>query len=650
MSHLLAGSIEDLYNKGRDYVLSEMEQNFRELYEKEVSNSEKNSWKNSLYIFIELLKVNGYGQLQLIAEYSLINKIRIDAILLGYNRDKNSKPLAIIVELKQWSTVKENNIDDSHYVNVDLYNGNYDHRLHPIQQTMNYERIIKCHHSTVNAGEIIISSIQYLHNYDLKNKYKLFEGDYDPYIINEPFLFVSGEEDKLIYLLDTKYSKEQRDSAPSDIFLSGKYTIGKQGFEAIESILNGKVFAAMKDDQMEISLEIAKLLKSFSDEPRNMCIVVTGSAGTGKTYIGMNALRSALKFKDYFNLENIIFSFSRNRTLKEVLEKESKIDWPYLDDINTEEDIKNKEGYKLIVVDEAHRMENIDCSLGKLFNKQPRIVVILQDDYQRVRITERGTLYNICKFLDSEKIPKYLFKLESQKRSGEQGDYVQRVQSLLFNLEIKNPSSFIDFEINTSFSLSQIDNLLKSKLNDFTAKWYASFDWVWETKKIGANPSRKNLEEMQYDIAIDEWGYRFRKYWNPSYHQYEWYKGEPRIIQSKDGSLSLTIEAIDQVGCVYTAQGLDYDYIGLIWFKGLTWNNKKNKWEINKDEIKDGPFKEQVDDYLKENKYNNKAHTDVINILLNQYYILLTRARKGIYIWFEDKATKQKFDSILNVK
>ena len=261
MSHLLAGSIEDLYNKGRDYVLSEMEQNFRELYEKEVSNSEKNSWKNSLYIFIELLKVNGYGQLQLIAEYSLINKIRIDAILLGYNRDKNSKPLAIIVELKQWSTVKENNIDDSHYVNVDLYNGNYDHRLHPIQQTMNYERIIKCHHSTVNAGEIIISSIQYLHNYDLKNKYKLFEGDYDPYIINEPFLFVSGEEDKLIYLLDTKYSKEQRDSAPSDIFLSGKYTIGKQGFEAIESILNGKVFAAMKDDQMEISLEIAKLLK-----------------------------------------------------------------------------------------------------------------------------------------------------------------------------------------------------------------------------------------------------------------------------------------------------------------------------------------------------------------------------------------------------
>lgn len=660
MNYLLADSIENLYNTYKDSP-SKLAQDMCDASDSSnnISDSEKRSWENSLYHFIKLLSNNGFGELYLIAEYSLVSKNRMDAILIGYNKNPRAMPLAIIVELKQWSSIKENYINDAHNINVDLFNGNYEYRLHPVQQTINYERTLKCHHNFVNSGHILISSIQYLHECDLKNKHMFFEGAYDLYEPLASHMFLRGEESRLINFLDESYQRKQKDSEPLRLFLSGKYIMGHQAFEAIDNILKGKIFAAMKDDQEPIACKIFNLLKEFSEiytndhthkSPKSRCVIVSGSAGTGKTYIGMNAIRSASKLDSFYKRDEIIFTFSRNKTLKEVLEKQVDIKqlnedmstWPYLHDIDP------TENYKLIVVDEAHRIGNINDTLEKLFNSEhPRFVILLQDDFQRVRIDEQGTLSNIVNFLNDNKIPTDNFRLESQKRSGEQGNYVHNIQSLLFGFERKNHLNDVDFEINTSLCLSQIDELLKSRLHEFTAKWYAPFDWIWLTRDIGANPSRKVLDNMKYDILINEGEYRFRKYWNPSYHQYEWYKGEPRVITAIDNSLVKTIDAIDQVGCVYTAQGLDYDYIGFIWSKSLIWDSKNNKWKVNLKEIKDKVFIKQANKYLKKEQFSAEAYEQVYKIVLNQYYILLTRARKGIYIWFEDEATKRKFESVV---
>ena len=34
----------------------------------------------------------------------------------------------------------------------------------------------------------------------------------------------------------------------------------------------------------------------------------------------------------------------------------------------------------------------------------------------------------------------------------------------------------------------------------------------------------------------------------------------------------------DQVGCVYTAQGLEFDYVGVIWGRDLRWDPDINDW------------------------------------------------------------------------
>ncbi|MFP3693694.1 DNA/RNA helicase domain-containing protein, partial [Burkholderia sp. SIMBA_048] len=80
---------------------------------------------------------------------------------------------------------------------------------------------------------------------------------------------------------------------------------------------------------------------------------------------------------------------------------------------------------------------------------------------------------------------------------------------------------------------------------------------------------------------------------------------------------------------VYTAQGLDYDYTGLIWFKDLYWDEGQNRWIFNLDAVKDHTFKKEAEKLIRENSGSKEVMDFILNIVFNQYYVLLTRARKG---------------------
>ncbi|WP_176544834.1 DNA/RNA helicase domain-containing protein [Bacillus pseudomycoides] len=83
---------------------------------------------------------------------------------------------------------------------------------------------------------------------------------------------------------------------------------------------------------------------------------------------------------------------------------------------------------------------------------------------------------------------------------------------------------------------------------------------------------------------------------------------------------------------MYTAQGLDYDYTGFIWYDDLYWDNNTKSWKFNLDVMRDATFVNQARLYLQNNNANYKqAYQDILTLVLNQYYVLLTRARKGIY-------------------
>ena len=87
---------------------------------------------------------------------------------------------------------------------------------------------------------------------------------------------------------------------------------------------------------------------------------------------------------------------------------------------------------------------------------------------------------------------------------------------------------------------------------------------------------------------------------------------------------------IGQVGCVYTAQGFEFDYIGVIIGKDLIYRSDLG-WVGVKEESCDSMVKRSKDKF--------------VDLVKNTYRVLLTRGMKGCYVYFMDEETRKFFES-----
>jgi uncharacterized protein len=78
---------------------------------------------------------------------------------------------------------------------------------------------------------------------------------------------------------------------------------------------------------------------------------------------------------------------------------------------------------------------------------------------------------------------------------------------------------------------------------------------------------------------------------------------------------------------VYTAQGFEFDYVGVIFGKDLVYNDG---WSGNRKVSHDNVVKKAKEE-------------EFVNLVKQTYRVLLTRGMKGCYVFFEDDATKDFF-------
>lgn len=88
-------------------------------------------------------------------------------------------------------------------------------------------------------------------------------------------------------------------------------------------------------------------------------------------------------------------------------------------------------------------------------------------------------------------------------------------------------------------------------------------------------------------------------------------------------------EGIKQVGCIYTAQGFEFDYVGVIIGGDLCVDPSGGRLSANIDATKDPMLKRNPASFEKYVK--------------NIYRTLLTRGMKGCYVYFTDKQTEEYF-------
>lgn len=606
------------------------------------SDREYVSWKNSLPIFLDCLMAAGLDDVYVVFEMKTpISNKAMDVLVLGYSDSHENRVL--IVELKQWSNIYTKKVFDPNKVYIPEAK---ESRRHPFKQLNLYVNNLKNHHfgiqSEINNGcRIVFGKLAYLHNCDNADALKR-----DQYAKWEKFdgcAFGKGnkEKQKLIRVLQNSFISESNDFL-LDTINNYEAVMGDEGLAGLKKAYSSEASLKMKEDQQDIVNYIIEHLKNQKDNPHKEIVVVSGGPGTGKTIVG---IRFILEYVNIFNGgrndNKVIFCLPKSQTVKAVFDAACSVDEEYEKEYccYLQEISRNQ---NLVVVDEAHRITKLEDSLNEVFEKETKMVILLQDDHQMLRPGEEGTYDAIKEYANRKRIqfspaiPKEekLLTLIDEKRCS---DKLFKGLTKLFY----DDSAPLEETVDCVKVFNDLSDLVKWKdeqASKSKTKYIFPFCWPWK--------SRNGQEDK--DIVIGE----FSRQWNPA-------DTDEQVIWLNDNK-------DDRVACIYTSQGLDMDNVALVWWEDLVWDDVNSKWIGNIEKLKDPAFRSVYDKTThrwNQAKWDWKTKRDVIvedgfslsqedidTLIKNTYYVMLSRPRKKVGIWFKNEATKKHVLEVLKIK
>jgi DUF2075 family protein len=278
-----------------------------------------------------------------------------------------------------------------------------------------------------------------------------------------------------------------------------------------------------------------------------------------------------------------------------------------------------------LICDEAHRIR--ETSNDRFTPKSKRstepqirellratkVAVFFIDDRQGVRPNEIGSTDYIRQHAEDTGFGVSEFELEVQFRCSGSAGFVNWISNTLGTERTANQlwtgAEAFDFRIFSTPELMEAAIRAKAGGN-VTARLAAGYCWKW------SNPNDDGT--LVDDVVIDSW----RKPWNARPDSGRLAKGiPPADLWATDPG------GIEQVGCIYTAQGFEVDYMGVIWGKDLSYDLDRQSWVGNKHESHDRSVKQSKADFLQ--------------LVKNTYRVLLSRGMKGCYVCFLDKDTER---------
>jgi hypothetical protein len=137
-----------------------------------------------------------------------------------------------------------------------------------------------------------------------------------------------------------------------------------------------------------------------------------------------------------------------------------------------------------------------------------------------------------------------------------------------------------------------------------SARLVAGFCWPWSAP----NPDGSLVEDVVIDGLAMPWENK-KQFW-------KW---------ATDDS------GMEQVGTVYTAQGFEFDYIGILFSDDLIYDWNINQWKAVPEKSYDLAAK--------------RGNSNFDKHLKNVYRVLMSRAHKGCYVYFKNKDTEEYFRS-----
>lgn len=581
--------------------------------------SEVNSWRNSLRAVSQVFQEGALLNNGLILEFQLpLTSRRLDCLITG--RNDWSRDNAVIVELKQWDKCQDGNGRNELTTWV---GGNVRDVLHPSAQVGQYKTYLEDAHTAFDQDSgIQLNACAYLHNYSYLPDDVLFTDKFKTLLDNFP-VFTGDDVDKLINYLRPHIANGDDGEIVKTIEQS-HYRASRKLLEHVSAVIKGNSQYVLLDEQLVV---YDRVMQAATDGVRNKkksVIIVKGGPGTGKSVVAMNLLGD-LSARG-LNTHYVTGSRAFTTTLREIVGTRAS------------QQIKYFNGYMnagygdidVMVCDEAHRIRESSNSrftarakrtkgpqIGELVNASKTSVFFIDDD-QVVRPGEIGSSEYIHAYAKQNGCTILDYELEAQFRCAGSDAFVnwinntlqiRRTANVLWNI---NDPAF-DFKIYDS--PHALDGAIREKVElGFTARITAGFCWKWSDPH-----SDGTLPE---DVVIGD----FTRPWNAKSDAGHLALGIPResLWAYQDGG-------INQIGCIYTAQGFEFDYVGVIFGRDLVFDPASAAWIGDPSHSADTVVRRSRGDFPRNVK--------------NTYRVLLSRGIKGCYVSFIDKATENFFRS-----
>ncbi|AGP55003.1 hypothetical protein M271_17205 [Streptomyces rapamycinicus NRRL 5491] len=580
------------------------------------SDGERRSWENSLPALAEVLCDAGLDDVEVLIEHQLpLTSLRADVVLAG-SHPTTGRPSYVIVELKQWSEARLVPGAD----NLCLVKGMGNRpALHPVTQVRRYCDYLQDFTNLLSDQEDAVTGVAYLHNAADQGVSELFRlSD------ARAQLFTDTSRGQLIQYLQTCLSA--LDGCPEgDSLLTSPQAPGRQLMRAAAAeIIDGGQFLLM--DEQEVAARLVKRAANLSRQSnQKQVIVITGGPGSGKSIIALHLMGHL--FRNGRSAFHATGSKSFTTTLRHVVgTKNDRIPklFRYFFDFTDAE----QNGLDVLICDEAHRIRQRsarqDTYAGHRSDRRQveelidaaRVPVFLLDEHQVVRPGEMGSRKTIDEAAHARGCIVRHVDLNSQFRCGGSRAYENWVLRLL-GLESGGPIQWQteeNFELLVAESPQEMESYLRARQESgYTSRMTAGFCWPWSDPRSDG--------DLVDDVVIGTW----RRPWN--------LRGEQPLGGAPVSSLWATDPSgFGQIGCIYTAQGFEYAWNGVIFGPDLVW--RRNGWRAVRAESKDHTVK--------------KAAPDAFDRLIrNTYKVLLTRGLVGTVLYSTDPETRAMLASLV---
>jgi hypothetical protein len=547
-------------------------------------------------------------------EYQLpLASKRLDVMITGHSRE--SKQQAIVLELKQWS--KCTHADGAHQV-VTFVGGAQREVNHPSEQVRGYVEYLRDVHTAFQGPDAInLSGCSFLHNYQLERDSVLKDDKFKDLVSAYPLFGNNDFDDLAAHLNNAVGLGGGMDVLP--LIERSAYRPSKKLMMHVAETIAGNKNYVLLDEQRVIYDKVLALVDKAMSRARKQVVIVKGGPGTGKSVIALNLMGDLSRLGKVAHYATGSKSFTE--TLREVVGKRAGVQFKYFNTYMNAE----PNALDVLICDEAHRIRKTSNSQYTKKDQRStkaqieellyvsRVLVLFIDNYQTVRPDEIGKVSYVHEYLQQrDDVDIHEYELTTQFRCGGSETFIEWVNDTLGIVKsaspVLEPSDSFEFRIcQTPFELEQ---LIRARVDEgFTARMMAGYCWPWSMPNGDGT--------LVDDVVIGDWS----RPWNAKPDASRLAPGIP-----KAPLWAYSPGGIDQVGCIYTAQGFEFDFAGIIVGNDFVYDLDKGQWIAHRDRSCDGTLKRSA---------------SYLEYARNLYRVLLTRGMKGCYVYFVDKDTER---------